>query len=181
MPNDTDKNETEDNLFQQAMSNVRPLKQNKHIQPHRHKPSPRPRQQEVDDRQVLRDMMSDPVDLSDIEIGDELLFTRNGIQHKTFKKLRRGEYAIEAELDLHGKTIEQARVTIADFLLKCQQQDLRCVRIIHGKGHGSFNKQPVLKTHVNHWLRQRDDVLAFCSCRPADGGSGALYALLRKS
>jgi len=181
MHDDTDNNDNDDNLFQQAMGDVRPLKQDKRIQPHRQKPSPRPPQREQDDRQVIQDMMSDPVDLSDIESGDELLFSRSGIQHKTLKKLRRGEYAIEAELDLHRKTVDEARLAIAEFLSYCRQNVLRCVRIIHGKGQGSLNKQPVLKTHVNHWLRQRDEVLAFSSCRPSDGGSGAIYVLLKKS
>lgn len=179
MHDDPDNNE--ENLFRQAMSDVRPIKQQKRIQPVKPKPAPRPRHQELDEEQVKHDMLSDPADLNEVEIGDELLFSRNGVQYKTFKKLRRGEYTVEAELDLHGKTVDEARLLVAEFLYTCQQHGARCVRIIHGKGYGSLNKQPVLKTHVNHWLRQRDEVLAFCSCRPADGGTGALYLLLRKN
>lgn len=170
----------DDELFRQAMGDVRPLKEDKRISHEKARPSPRPRQQELDEQLVLQDMMSDPVDLADVETGEELLFCRHGIQHKTFKKLRHGDIALEAELDLHGKTVEEARLAIATFLPECLKQGLRCVRVIHGKGHGSFNKQPVLKTHVNYWLRQRDEVLAFSSARPADGGTGAIYVLLRK-
>ena len=169
------------NLFRQAMDDVRPLKDDKRISHQKTRPPPRPRQKELDEQQVLQDMMSDPVDMADVETGEELLFCRNGVQQKTFKKLRRGDFALEAELDLHGKTVEEARLALATFLLECKQHGLRCVRVIHGKGHGSFNKQPVLKTHVNHWLRQRDEILAFSSARPADGGTGALYVLLKKS
>lgn len=167
-------------LFRQAMNDVRPLKQGDRIIHKKRRPVPRPRQKELDDQQVLQDMMSDPYDLSEVETGEELVFCRRGIQQKTFRKLRRGELALGAELDLHGKTVDEARTEIASFLPQCRQQGLRCIRIIHGKGHGSFNKQPVLKTYVNHWLRQRDDVLAFCSARPADGGTGAVYLLLKK-
>lgn len=170
----------EQDLFRKAMEDVRPIKQEKRFAPDKKRPPVRPRQQEIDDQQVLQDMMSDPYDLSELETGDELLFCRHGVQQKTFKKLRRGDYAQEAELDLHGKTVDEARSEIARFLPECQQYGIRCIRVIHGKGHGSFNKQPVLKTHVNHWLRQRDEVLAFCSARPADGGTGALYVLLKK-
>lgn len=173
-------NHDEHSLFRQAMGDVRPIKQETRISPEKPRPSPHPRQQELDEQQVLRDMMSDPTDLSELETGEELLFCRHGIQHKTFKKLRRGEFALEAELDLHGKTVDESRTAVASFLPECQKQGLRCVRVIHGKGHGSFNKQPVLKSHVNHWLRQRNEVLAFCSARAADGGTGAMYVLLKK-
>lgn len=177
---DSNDNHDEQSLFRQAMDDVHPIKQEKRVTPEKRRPSPHPKQHELDEQKVLQDMMSDPADLSELETGEELLFCRHGLQHKTFKKLRRGEYAQEAELDLHGKTVDEARAAIAIFLPECQQHRLRCVRVIHGKGHGSFNKQPVLKTHVNHWLRQRDEVLAFCSARPADGGTGALYVLLKK-
>lgn len=177
---DDDFDNDDEKLFRLAIGNVRPLKRDNRVSHEKAKPLPHPRQQELDDQQVLKDMMSDPYDLSELETGDELHFCRQGIQQKTFKKLRRGEFSLEAELDLHGKTVEEARSAIASFLLRCKQQGLRCIRVIHGKGHGSFNKQPILKSHVNHWLRQRDEVLAFCSARPADGGTGAVYVLLKK-
>jgi DNA-nicking Smr family endonuclease len=179
MQDETNNNDNE--LFREAMGDVRPIKQEKRISPIKPRPSPRPRQRELDEQQVMLDSMSDPADLSDLQTGEELLFCRHGLQHKTLKKLRRGDFALQAELDLHGKTVAQARIAIAEFLANCQHQGLRCVRMIHGKGYGSFNKQPVLKSHVNHWLRQRDEVLAFSSARPADGGTGAIYLLLRKN
>lgn len=173
-----DKEELE--LFRQAMQDVRPLETEPRHQPARAKPRPRPRQRELDDAAVLDEMLSDPVHPEDLETGEELLFIRGGLQHKLVKKLRRGELAIEAELDLHGLFREEAREAVVGFLAECRQKQVRCVRIIHGKGHGSEQKRPVLKQYVNHWLQQRDEVLAFCSARPVDGGTGAIYVLLKR-
>lgn len=171
--------EEERELFRDAMRDVRPLPAGDKIQLRRKKPSPRARQRELDEQQVLSDMLSDPIDLSDVETGEELLFCRDGVQPTMIKKLRRGQFAVEAELDLHRMTSEEARLATATFLQAARQSGKRCIRIIHGKGHGSPNKLPVLKTKVNHWLKQRDEVLAFCSTRPVDGGTGAVYVLLR--
>jgi DNA-nicking Smr family endonuclease len=129
---------------------------------------------------VLVDMMSDEYDIADVETGEELLFFRPDLPSKTVKKLRRGDFSIQAELDLHGMFREDARKALALFLTSTRQRGLRCVRVIHGKGHGSPDKKPVLKNLVNRWLQQRDEVLAFCSARQVDGGTGAVYVLLRK-
>ncbi|MFO7602459.1 MAG: Smr/MutS family protein [Gammaproteobacteria bacterium] len=166
-------------LFREAVGDVRPLDDDGKIRLDKPRPPPRARQRERDEQQVLLDMLSDPIDLAEVETGEELLFSRNGVQPAMMKKLRRGLFAIEAELDLHRMTSDEARQATAVFLQLALQAGKRCVRIIHGKGHGSTNKLPVLKTKVNHWLRQRDEVLAFCSARPADGGTGAIYVLLR--
>ena len=166
-------------LFKEMMNEVRPLPQDK-VGPYRKKPPARPIKRQEEDNQVLKDMMSDPITLDDLETGEELLFSRPGIQTNVVRKLRRGQYSIEAELDLHRMTSNMARQAIAEFLPEMLKRGKRCVRIIHGKGHGSFNKVPVLKNKVNHWLKQRDEVLAFCSARPVDGGTGAIYILLRR-
>ena len=97
------------------------------------------------------------------------------------RKLRRGGWVIQGELDLHGHTGDEARVALAAFLNRCMLEDRRCVRIIHGKGHGSKNRLPVLKNKVRHWLTQREDVLAFCQARTVDGGAGAVIVLLKSS
>jgi len=167
-------------LFHKTVAGARRLKAEPRITPVKKRPPPRPLQQEKDNRQVLADMFSDPVDPADMETGEELLFVRNGIPQRTLKKLRRGEFSTEAELDLHGHTKIEAREAIAEFLHFCRLHSLRCVRVIHGKGHGSAGKRPILKQYVNHWLRQRDDILAFCSARQVDGGTGAIYVLLRR-
>lgn len=169
----------DDELFRQTVGDVRPLQQDK-ISPYRNKPPARPVKRQEDEKQVIEEMMSDPLAIEELETGEELLFTRNGIQPATMRKLRRGQFSIEAELDLHRMTSTQARQAIAHFLPQMLKANKRCVRIIHGKGHGSFNKVPVLKSKVNHWLQQRDEVLAFCSARPIDGGTGAIYVLLKR-
>ena len=110
--------------------------------------------------------------------GDELSFLRPGVQRTQLRKMRRGAYAIRSELDLHGMTVAEARKQLALFLHECLQNEERCVRIIHGKGRHSRERQPVLKVKLNHWLRQSRRVLAFCPASPADGGTGALYVLL---
>jgi DNA-nicking Smr family endonuclease len=126
-------------------------------------------------------MLSDALDAAELETGEELLYCRTGLQHSVLRKLRRGHYSVGAELDLHGMRVEEARQALGAFLQHALAGDTRVVRIIHGKGNGSLNKQPVLKGKVNHWLRQRNDVLAFCSARPVDGGTGAIYVLLRRT
>jgi len=120
------------------------------------------------------------VDAADLETGEELLFSRTGLQNRVLRRLRRGEYAIEAELDLHGLTRLEARQALSEFLHDCRARGCRCVRIIHGKGRGSQGKRPVLKQYVDHWLRQVDAVLAYCSAIPAHGGTGAIYVLLKR-
>lgn len=180
-PGDDPQDETGDDeqLFRAAMRKVRPLRVDR-VLPPRRRPAPRPRQTELEEQRVLRDMLSDPIDPSELETGEESHFQRAGLQQAVLRRLRRGQYAVEAELDLHGLTADQAREALAGFLLECRTRGRRCVRVIHGKGRGSPGRRPVLKLKVDHWLRQWDDVLAFCTARPVDGGSGALYVLLRR-
>ncbi|MEW6133608.1 MAG: Smr/MutS family protein [Pseudomonadota bacterium] len=152
---------------------------------------PRPRVKPVplqrlrDEKQVLIDSLADPWDIPDqagrdtIESGEELFFARPGVPAAALRKLRRGGWVIRAELDLHGLRSDEARLALAEFLAACARRDIRCVRIVHGKGLRSKNREPVLKHKLRHWLTQREDVLAFCQARPADGGSGAAIVLLK--
>ncbi|MEO5573858.1 MAG: Smr/MutS family protein [Gammaproteobacteria bacterium] len=167
-------------LFRREIDSVTPLRHDK-ITPPRRRPSPLPRQTLLENERVLRDMLSDNFDPAEVETGEELLFSRHGLQHGLLRKLRRGKFNINMELDLHGMTVPQARDALTQFLLECRATNSRCVRIIHGKGHGSLHKQPVLKGKLNVWLQQRDEVLAFCSARIEDGGTGAVYVLLKRA
>ncbi|MBI3560481.1 MAG: Smr/MutS family protein [Gammaproteobacteria bacterium] len=171
-------NDADRALFRQAVAGTRPLPQDR-IKPSKRRVTPIPKQRQRDDHQVLHASLSDPLD-PDLQTGDELIFARDGVQPILLRKLRRGQLRIDAELDLHRLNREQARTAISGFLTECVALQQRCVRIIHGKGLSSFNKHPVLKGLVNHWLQQRDEVLGFCSARPNDGGTGALYVLLRR-
>ena len=108
-----------------------------------------------------------------------LSFQRAGVRLQVMRRLRRGLYPIEDELDLHGLTQTAARERLADFLARSRDGGCRCVRIIHGKGYRSGVRGPVLKTAVNLWLRRHSDVMAFVSARAIDGGAGAMYVLLR--
>ena len=139
-----------------------------------------PEQSRRDAQEVIDNLLSDEYEPADIETGEELLFARPGLQHSVLRKLRRGQYALEAELDLHGCTVPQAREKLLRFIHHARDFNKRCVRVIHGKGKSSDGKLPVLKGKVNIWLRQRDEVLAFCTATRRDGGGGALYVLLKR-
>ncbi len=167
-------------LFRETVGNIKPLKQDS-IVLNNTKPSPHPTKNEDDNRAVMKELLDSEFDETLLERGDELLYSKPGVQKQTLRKLRRGQYNIEAELDLHGMTVERAREALSNFLVDRNARSQRCVRIIHGKGLGSINKQPVIKNKVNNWLRQRNDVLAFCSARQADGGTGAIYLLLKRN
>ena len=173
-------NEDDAQLFRKLVGKVKLLTHDlAEVSPPR--PAPVPTQRLLDERNVLQEMASGLFDGAELETGDELLFCRPGIQSGVFRKLRRGQFAIEAELDLHGCTVDQAREWLLTFLQDAQVRGNRCVRIVHGKGHGSRGRQPVLKGKVNQWLRQIDAVLAFSSTRPVDGGTGAVYVLLKRA
>jgi len=165
--------------FPDAVGEVRRLKQDR-LAPPRARRKPIPEQTLRDQRAVLDNLLSDDYEPAELETGDELLYAHPGLQHQVLRKLRRGQYAIQGQLDLHGCTVPEARERVAAFLRDMQAQDRRCVRIIHGKGKSSEGRLPVLKGKVNAWLRQWDAVLAFCSARPNDGGTGAVYVLLRR-
>lgn len=165
--------------FKRAVGGVRVLKQDK-VFPYANRPLPVPKQTQRDEQQVVDNLLSEEFDATEVDSGDELLHFRPGLQKAVLRKLRRGEYAISAELDLHGHTVPQARQALISFLGSARHSRHACVRIVHGKGRGSPGRKPVLKNKVFHWLCQRQEVLAICPARPFDGGSGAIYVLLKK-
>lgn len=166
-------------LFRQTVGTVNPLK-NHIIEPYRKNRPAIPRQTQADEKQVMNDLLSDYYEPDIFDTGDDVSFMRSGLQNKVFQKLKRGQYVIGAELDLHGLIVSDARQSMIEFINQCQLQHRHCIKIIHGKGYGSYHKIPVLKQKVASWLVQRNDVLAFATARPVDGGSGALYVLLKK-
>ena len=134
----------------------------------------------ADEARVLADSLAFDAHDLDVESGDELGYRCDGTSESVLRRLRRGEYAIRDEIDLHGMTQDEARAALGAFLSEAMLHGQRCVRIIHGKGRGSGHRGPVLKSAVNRWLRRHAAVAAFCSARRNDGGTGALYVLLSR-
>ena len=170
-------NTRERDSFREAMSGVTPLSHDKAY--HEVPPSKTVRKKPEEDSLIIHDPLSDELEVEEINAADILSFCRSGIQKGVFRKLRSGHYRISDELDLHGTTLKQAKKILVYYLQEAIQFEGCCVRIIHGKGHRSSNNKPVLKTHVNHWLSEHDRVLAFHSTKPKDGGTGAVYVLLK--
>ncbi|MGZ8222390.1 MAG: Smr/MutS family protein, partial [Methylobacter sp.] len=120
-------------------------------------------------------------DIEKVGLEDSLSYTAPGLQHNVLKKLRKGQFGLDAEIDLHGLNSNEAKRQLLHFLHDCVKNGYRCIHIVHGKGYRSADNHPVLKNSLNLWLRQHQDVQAFCSAPPKDGGTGAVFVLLRLS
>ncbi len=171
-------------LFAQQMQGVKPIR-------HDRADTGKPR---IDTQQIItrrqnasvRDSTLKVDGLSDqfvIDVGaeDELYWARDGVQESQMRKLKAGQVPFEGSLDLHGMTVEKARETLWDFLAEAARLEIRCVRVTHGKAARLDGKRPLIKSHVNTWLRQHPQVLGFTSCLPRHGGAGAVYLLLRRT
>ncbi len=165
-------------LFRRSAAVIRPLGSDK-IPPFRKRLSSRPRNQPDFADTAIEAGFSDGFDAGTVTASDTLFFARSGVQQRQLQRLRRGQLPIGAELDMHGMTTAVARNAIANFITRCRDRHIRCIRIIHGKGYSSGGDAPILKNRLNSWLRQHQDVLAFSSTPPRDGGTGAVYVLLR--
>lgn len=167
-------------LFRRSIGDVAPLPPSNKAHSRAPLPQPIPRQRMADEQAALQESLSDEFTVDTLLDTDEALsFARSGIGQDTLRKLRRGHWVIQGQLDLHGMRRDEAREALAEFLRNTVKKGLRCVRIIHGKGLGSVNKEPVLKNKVRSWLVQKEEVIAFCQARAADGGAGALVVLLK--
>lgn len=163
--------------FREAMRGVKRLSHTKVITaPKMERIRRRPIEQDTDQEEDF--VFSDYEKLDPVGSDDLIQYACNGLQHKILRNLRRGQYNIEATLDLHGMTADEAKSSLSQFLAACKRNGIRHVLIIHGKGRS--NSKPILKNKLNHWLRQTNDVLAFSSAIAKDGSSGALYVLLRR-
>jgi DNA-nicking Smr family endonuclease len=148
-----------------------------------YRPPPHPRQREADEANALdaSRAATSPGPMAwdvGLDIEGAQSFVRTGLNPDLLRKLRRGHWVVQGALDLHRHTQEEARVALGDFMARARRHGWRCVRIIHGKGLSSPNREPVLKGKVRKWLQQRDEVLAYCEPRPHAGGSGAVVVLL---
>jgi DNA-nicking Smr family endonuclease len=168
--------------FADAVKGVTPLAHGARVQHPKLPHPPHPRSRQRDNREVLAASVSDHVDHESLLDADESLsYCAPGIGPDVLRRLRRGEWTVQDEIDLHGHRVDEAREALAVFLRESIKRGFRCVRVVHGKGLGSLGKMPVLKGKVRGWLAQRDEVIAFCQARGADGGAGAVMVLLRPS
>ena len=176
------KTSAERNLFVRAAGAVKPLREQPRVLLAREQPPPIPFQAQLDEQRVLQEAISDEFDASTLlDVDDALSFRRPGIGMDVTLKLRKGHWTIQRELDLHGLRREDAREALAAFIREAHRQGVRCVRVVHGKGLGSPGKTPVLKSKVQGWLIQKNEVLAFVQARGDEGGAGAVVVLLQPS
>ena len=174
--------EAERNLFTRAVGKVAPISQPERVWSPPQRPLPRPIQQDLDDEAVMHESMSDEFDIATLlDADDQLSFRRSGIGTDVTRKLRKGEWSIQGQIDLHGLRSDEARNAMGQFIRDAKRMGWRCVRVVHGKGLGSPGKEPVLKSKVQRWLVQKSEVLAFVQAKPSDGGAGALVVLLGPS
>jgi DNA-nicking Smr family endonuclease len=171
-------NEDDARLFREAIGEVRRIDPVA-TPPPTPKPKPLPRMLEADEAAVPGELLEMAFDPAMLEVGEELCYLREGYPPKLLRQLKRGQFSVQDEIDLHQMNAAAAQAAIAGFLAEAKRHDLHCVRIIHGKGLRSKAAGPVLKALTDRLLRRRDDVVAFASARPVQGGTGAVIVLLR--
>ncbi|MFZ4536723.1 Smr/MutS family protein [Propionivibrio sp.] len=168
--------------FHAAVDGATPLRKADRITFDLPKPSPRPRQRELDEAAAIVESLHGPMEIDDLlTIGDADSFLRTGLPRSVLRDLRRGRWSIQRHIDLHGLNRHQAHEEVALFLAESTNAGKRCIRIVHGRGHGSPGREGILRQLVKNWLARRKDVLAFCHAPPCDGGNGALWVLLKSS
>ena len=166
--------------FRKATEGTKPLRHQERVPEAKPKPRPQARFTRADQQRVLAESLEDDIDTIEHGYGAALRFHRQHVGKRTMRKLQRGGYSVQAEIDLHGMTLEEAKPALSDFINYSATQGKLCVRVVHGKGLGSGERGPVLKNAVNRWLRRWDCVLAFISTPQVDGGTGAVYVLLQR-
>jgi DNA-nicking Smr family endonuclease len=167
-------------LFRRVLADAKPLRATRRADEVIRKPPPRARFSRADEAAALRESLEADIDDTESHGGESLRFHRPSVGRRTMRKLARGNFSVQDEIDLHGMTVAEAKPRLAEFIERCARDGRLCVRVVHGKGRGSGERGPVLKQKVNRWLRQWDTVLAFVSTRQVHGGTGALYVLLRQ-
>jgi DNA-nicking Smr family endonuclease len=173
-------NEKDIEEFRRAMQGTRPLNAEERAPDAKPSLKPKARFSRADEKRVLAESLEDDIDTIEHGYGAALRFHRPHVGRRTMRKLQRGGFSVQAEIDLHGMTLEEAKPRLTDFINYCASQGKMCVRVVHGKGLGSGNRGPVLKNAVNRWLRKWDCVLAFVSTPQVHGGTGAVYVLLQR-
>ena len=169
----------EKTLFQRAVGPVKPLPSRPRVELNSTPAPPKAFQQKLDDDRVLHESLSDDFDVSTLlDTDDELSYRRSGIGTDVTQRLRKGHWSLQGQIDLHGLRSDEAREALGQFIRDAYKRGWRCVRVVHGKGLGSPGKTPVLKSKVQRWLVQKNEVLAFVQAKASEGGAGALVVLL---
>jgi DNA-nicking Smr family endonuclease len=172
----------ERSLFVRAAGAVQPMRAHRRVHLAPEQPAPVAAQQKLDEQRVLQEAISDEFDAGTLlDVDDALSYRRPGIGVDVTRRLRKGYWSIQGEIDLHGLRRDEAREALAGFVRESHRRGWRCVRVVHGKGLGSPGKTPVLKGRVHNWLIQKSEVLAFVQARGDEGGAGALVVLLKPS
>lgn len=167
-------------LFRSVVGDAQPVADRNRVEIAPPAPPPAPIKREADERAALHESLAAPLTFEDrLDMGEEAAFLRPGLPRRVLTDLRRGRWVLQGQIDLHGLTRDEARAALAHFLHDALAQGKRCIRVIHGKGHGSPGKVSILKQLSRGWLAQREEILAFCQAGPHDGGGGALLVLLR--
>ena len=175
-------NVSDESLFLKAVSDVERLDTSNKVEL---RPTPVPaklRASTDDEITPADDMLSDSGEIEKVMAQTILSHCRSGIQNRLFKRLRQGKLQITEEVDLHGLSLKQAKQVLLDFIQLAHPMEGCCVCIVHGKNSRSQAGQaPIMKQYVNYWLQQHPRVLAFHSAQPRDGGTGSVYAILKRS
>ena len=177
---DNDSKDKNFSAFRHAMRDIQPLEQDVRAPHYKPKPAPRAQFRRNDEQAVLKESLEADIDEIETGAGEALCFHRPSVGRRTMRKLSRGNFAVQNEIDLHGLNVSEAKAQLRTFINESVYCGHTCVRVVHGKGLGSGQRGPVLKGKVNNWLRRWNDVLAFVSTRQVHGGTGAVYVLLRK-
>ena len=177
--NSSDIDPEDSRLFRRAIADARPLSRDR-IDPIPRKVPARARFTQKDERAALEESLNPSSAELEEASGDVLHYRGPSVGARTFRKLSRGKFSVQGEIDLHGLTLPEARDALRDYIDLARARDWTCVRVIHGKGLGSGERGPVIKPHVSAWLRRWNEVLAFASARREDGGTGAVYVLLKR-
>lgn len=165
-------------LFRREMRDVAPVRAANRVAHRIAPPPPVPVQRLEDERAVLEELARLAGGLDDVEVEEDHAYLRTGLPRDVLRKLRRVHWVVQDELDLHGLTGDEAALETSRFLAEGVRRGLRCLRIIHGKGLGSVNREPVLKGRIRKLLARKSEVLAYCEPPPAHGGGGAVIVLL---
>ncbi len=172
--------QAERELFARTVGAVKPLSSPARVVLKADPPAPHATQKQMDEQAALKESLSDEFDVSTLlDVDDQMSYRAKGIGTDVTRKLRRGDWSIQGQIDLHGLRSDEAREALGQFIREASRQGWRCLRVVHGKGLGSPGREPVLKAKVQRWLVQKSEVLAFVQAKPAEGGAGALVVLLR--